>query len=190
MKNLSTGTGLVALSAAILGSTIIMRFGPADQAAHAAPPMEAARAIVAASTASPQKAAVGASVVVGYWVGADTGRCTSGDDTNGGFVQTHVRLWSDGRAEIRRVVWDNANLWVPNHWECREELEFAPQIRSSQWFEIPNSSAAQACAPDVNGDRVVNGADLGAVLASWGPTPECTSFPNIPCPLTLSNPMR
>jgi len=44
MKNLSTGTGLVALSAAILGSTIIMRFGPADQVAHAAPPMEAAKA--------------------------------------------------------------------------------------------------------------------------------------------------
>ena len=40
MKNLTTGTGLALLAGAILGSTIIMRYGPADQVAHAAPPME------------------------------------------------------------------------------------------------------------------------------------------------------
>ena len=81
MKNLSTGAGLALLSAAILGSTIIMRFGPADQAAHAAPPMEAAKAIAAASTAQVTP------TIVWYGVSGDA------------FEQTIIRAWSDGRVE-------------------------------------------------------------------------------------------
>ena len=36
MSDVATGTGLLALSAAILASTVISRYGPVDQAAHAA----------------------------------------------------------------------------------------------------------------------------------------------------------
>ena len=51
MKRQSACTGLIAPSVAILGSTLIMRFGPAEKVAHAAPPMEAAEAIASVSTA-------------------------------------------------------------------------------------------------------------------------------------------
>lgn len=50
MKSQSAGTGLIALSVVILGSTLIMRFGPAEKVAHAAPPMESTEAIASAST--------------------------------------------------------------------------------------------------------------------------------------------
>ena len=39
MKNASTGTGLFALSAAVLTSTPLSRFGSAEGAAHAGIPM-------------------------------------------------------------------------------------------------------------------------------------------------------
>ena len=187
MKNVSTGFGLCVAAAAALAYPFVSSLAPNANAVGVG--TTALTAVAAAATSPATKAAAGVSVV-GYWVNPDTARCTQGDpDTNGGFAQTHVRLWSNGRVEIRRVVWDNANLWVPNQWQCREELEFAPQIRSSQWFEVPNSTDGMACAPDINGDRFVDGDDLGVLLAAWGPTPVCPPFPNISCPLTLSGPV-
>ena len=94
MKNLSTGTGLALLSAAILGSTIIMRYGPADQAAHAAPPMEAAKAIAAASTAQVTPTIV--------WYGTVVG--------GSGGVFRVIRAWSDGRLEAK--TWTNGGTCV------------------------------------------------------------------------------
>ena len=85
MKNLSTGTGLALLSAALLCSTIIMRFGPADQAAHAAPPMEAVTAIAAASTAQVTPTIV--------WYGTSASGAY-------GFMRV-LRAWSDGRIEAK-----------------------------------------------------------------------------------------
>ena len=64
MKNISTGTGIALLAGAILGSTIIMRFGPVDQAAHAAPPIEAVKAIVGSGGTCAVAAAVTAATCV------------------------------------------------------------------------------------------------------------------------------
>lgn len=83
MKNLATGTGLVALSAAILVSTIIMRYGPAEQAAHAAPPLAAAEAIAAAATAQVTP------TIVWY-----------GQSVSGNSLQV-CRAWSNGRIEAK-----------------------------------------------------------------------------------------
>jgi hypothetical protein len=102
MKNVSIGTGLVALSAAILGSTIVMRFGPADQAAHAAPPMEAANVIAAASTAQVTPTIV--------WYGTDTN--LQGFNSATWSCSTVWRAWSDGRLEAmttRRQITAYAN---------------------------------------------------------------------------------
>lgn len=38
---------------------------------------------------------------------------------------------------------------------------------------LPATAVAQACVGDVTDDGSINGADLGALLASWGPCPDC-----------------
>ena len=109
MKNLSTGTGLALLSAAILGSTIIMRFGPADQAAHAAPPMEVAKAIAAASTAQVTPTIV--------WYGTDTVTRTLNYTTSA--LSVVFRAWSDGRVEALGVDLDDPGIARPTEAEGR-----------------------------------------------------------------------
>ena len=89
MKNLSTGTGLALLAGAIFGSTVILRFGPVDQAAHAALPTEVANAIVAASLAQ-----VPPPTIVWMGVGSTSDGLAAGRDRL-------YRMWSDGRLEMR-----------------------------------------------------------------------------------------
>jgi hypothetical protein len=173
MKNLSTGTGLALLSAAILGSTIIMRFGPADQAAHAAPPMEAAKAIAAASTAQVTPTIV--------WMGVTRA-------INGGYGGQSLpefvyhRLWSDGRQEVRTVLGTYPEAGAPSH-PCGYYPEFVPSGCSFNWREIapPPSGTGFACRADVDGNRIVDGADLGVILSNWGPQPPCEPEVSFPC---------
>ena len=159
MKNLSTGTGLALLSAAILGSTIIMRFGPADQAAHAAPPIEAAKAIAAASTAQVTPTIVWYGISTFSWYGEN--------------VVTVGRAWSDGRVEIRSAKPDGN---CSNSWQCR-----------SDWILLSDPNSGYNAASDINFDSKVDGSDLGQLLASWGNAPR-QDIPPSPCPLNLINP--
>lgn len=161
MQNLSIGTGLVALSAAILGSSMIMRFGPADQAAHAAPPIEAAKAIAAASTVQVTPTIV--------WYGV------SGNYLE---LQSVYRAWSDGKLEVRRV---SARAPGYSNWCDATGPCFSP------WFVISDPNQGYNAASDINFDSKVDGSDLGQLLAAWGDAPR-HDIPPSDCPLNLINP--
>jgi len=165
MKNLSTGTGLALLSAAILGSTIIMRFGPADQAAHAAPPMEAAKAIAAASTAQVTPTIV--------WYGMLPSLPTNSMDAQKFGM---IRAWSDGRVEARRFT-AYSNLCVRD-WD---------KTSCPDWEVISDPNSGYKAASDINFDSKVDGSDLGQLLADWGDAPR-QDIPPSDCPLNLVNP--
>jgi hypothetical protein len=161
MKNISTGTGLALLSAAILGSTMIMRFGPADQAAHAAPPMEAAKAIAAASTAQVTPTIV--------WYGVAPPGTSAGAAIKGAVF----RAWSDGKIEFKQY-------FPAFNYGCSTDLSCDWQV-----FSTPNQG--YNAASDINFDEKVDGADLGQVLAMWGNAPR-QDIPPSTCPLNLINP--
>jgi len=160
MKNISTGTGIALLAGAILGSTIIMRFGPVDQAAHAAPPIEAVKAIVGASTAQ-----VAPTIV---WYG------TSGFSANAWNIGVIFRSWSDGRVEMKRIMGSGD--------PCAENLPC-----NTAWIVISDPNSGYNASADINFDSKVDGADLGQVLAMWGDAPR-QDIPPSSCPLNLINP--
>jgi hypothetical protein len=158
MKHLSTGTGLVALAASILGSTIIMRFGPADQAAHAAPPSEAAKAIVAASTAQVTP------TIVWYGVAEASG------------ISCFARAWSDGRLEARWAAWSQGG-------DGCQLVDYS----CNRWHVVSDPTQGYSAAADLDFDGKVDGADLGMILAKWGDAPR-HDIPPSDCPLALINP--
>ncbi len=160
MKNISTGTGIALLAGAILGSTIIIRFGPADQAAHAAPPMEAAKAIAAASTAQVTPTIV--------WYG------TSGFSANTWSIGVIFRSWSDGRVEMKRIMGSSD--------PCAENL-----LCNTAWIVISDPNSGYNASADINFDSKVDGADLSQVLNDWGNAPR-QDIPPSTCPLNLINP--
>ena len=171
MKNISTGTGLVALSTAILGSTMIMRYGPADQAAHAAPPMEAARAIAAASTAQVTPTIVWYQTVARPYYG--------GQFSYGQHFWV-VRAWSDGKIEARLVNVTGSNLN-----DCSPTT--TPNPCAGPWMVVSDPKSGYNTASDINFDSKVDGADLGTLLADWGDAPRHDITPS-DCPLNLINP--
>jgi hypothetical protein len=119
-------------------------------------------AIVAAATAQ-----VPATVV---WMGV------YGDPLNKFTV--YSRLWSDGRMEMRGVTSD--------FYDCNN-----PSIQcTSEWIEVPPPPSGNgfACRADLDGNRVIDGADLGMVLANWGPQTPCAPEATYPC-LTLNQPL-
>jgi hypothetical protein len=160
MKNLSTGAGLALLSTAILGSTIIMRFGPADQAAHAAPPMEAAKAIAAASTAQ-----VSPTIV---WYGTSSSNAGSGYQ----IMAVVFRAWSDGKIEFKQML--------PGINSCASSV-------CPNWQVLSDPNSGYNASADINFDSKVDGADLSQVLAMWGDAPR-QDIPPSDCPLNLINP--
>jgi hypothetical protein len=172
MKNFSTGTGLVALSAAILGSTIIMRFGPADQAAHAAPPIDAAKAIAAAS------AAQATPTIVWYGVVPTVGTSD---------LKEIFRAWSDGRIEATRGRFENTggNGSYCTKWVTSSGSSSSPLC--STWTVVSDPNQGYNAASDINFDAKVDGADLGQLLADWGDAPR-QDIPPSDCPLNLVNP--
>ena len=174
MKNLSTGTGLGLLAAAILGSTIIMRYGPADQAAHAAPPMEAANAVVAASTAQVTPTVV--------WYGTDTVTRTINYTTSA--LSVVFRAWSDGRIEalpISRVMNYGSSTNQYDLW-CN-----ASGFCTANWMVLSDPAQGYSYRSDINFDERVDGADLATLLNDWGDTPR-HDIPPSDCPLALINP--
>ncbi len=81
------------------------------------------------------------------------------------------RLWSDGTVEYRFAGFRPSECSPLDDWGC------------GQWRTLPATGDGYACRPDVNGDRVVDGADLATVLGAWGPAPDCTPLPPIECTL-------
>ena len=87
------------------------------------------------------------------------------------------RLWSDGRIEARSVRWNYQSNG------CGKTI-----LCSDDWTEVPPPPAGNgfACRADLNGDRMVDGTDLGIVLGNWGDHTSCTPEATFPC-LTLSS---
>ena len=53
----------------------------------------------------------------------------------------------------------------------------------SGWIELPDPPGGDgfACRTDINGDRTVNAADLGLLIAQWGEGVSCDPQPTYPC---------
>ncbi len=79
------------------------------------------------------------------------------------------RLWSDGRVERRTLGALLASCEFSNS-QCGW-VELAP----------PPGGDGFACRTDINGDRTVNAADLGLLIAQWGEGVSCDPQPTYPC---------
>ena len=94
------------------------------------------------------------------------------------------RLWSDGRIECRMF-----EPRRPSDVACGSPfiLDYAncpvSDTSDTGWFELPPAPGGDgfACRSDVNGDRQVDGADLGVLLAQWGQDVSCDPQPTYPC---------
>jgi hypothetical protein len=147
MKNISTGTGLVALALGIAVHPILSGLAVS---ARASSEVISAAAVTAAATAQ----AGGAPTIV--WFGV----------TQWSGSRDFYRLWSDGRLEYRTLY----------------------NGVTSGWTEVPAPPGGNgfACRADINGDRVIDGADLTFVLSSWGQQGSCEPEATYPC-LDLGN---
>jgi hypothetical protein len=161
MKKISTGTGIALLAGAIVAYPIIDRVMPRAEAGATH-----VTAVVAAATAQVPPMVV--------WMGVS--------DWQGYGVMYH-RLWSDGRQEFRYVPTAHANNGC--------NFDFIPSGCPSQnWLEVPPPPSGNgfACRADLDGNRIIDGADLGMVLANWGPQTPCAPEATYPC-LTLNQPL-
>jgi hypothetical protein len=172
MKNCNTGTGLIALSIAILGSTLIMRFGPGDSSATAASTNTLAQALAAAATAQATP------TIVWYGNGSSIYR----DNNSDNWIITNIaRAWSDGRVESRWIR-KRIQAYPTNDTFCNSQIEC-----NTGWIVVADSNQGLNAAADINFDSKVDGEDLSQVLAAWGNAPR-HDIPPSDCPLNLVNP--
>ena len=161
MKNISTGTGLCVLGLCLASYPIIDRVMPRAEAGatHVA-------AVVAAATAqNPPEPTI-------VWMGVTVNSVAA--------LTTYSRLWSDGRLEVRFI---QVNFY--------SDAACTPIFQcSSEWIEVPPPPSGNgfACRADLDGNRIIDGADLGMVLANWGPQTPCAPEATYPC-LTLKQPL-
>ena len=90
-------------------------------------------------------------------------------------IGSALRLWSDGRLEIRYL---GSGTGPNGLYSCGAVAVDCP------WVEIPAPSGGDvaACSADTNGDMQIDVEDLVAVIAGWGqditcePTYDCLSL--------------
>jgi hypothetical protein len=175
MKNISTGAGLVVLGLGIALHPLVS--GLVAQATAAPSSSATSVAAAVASTATTQ---AGPTVV---WMGVTTSEIR----VNNAFdVFTYHRLWSDGRLEVRHVQVKLVD--IPG---CLYDYSFGFDecaLTASAWTEVPPPPGGNgfACRTDINGDRLVDGADLTFVLNAWGQQGGCEPEATYPC-LDLGN---
>jgi hypothetical protein len=164
MKNISTGTGLCVLGLCLASYPIIDRVMPRAEAGatHVA-------AVAAAATAQvpPEPTIV--------WMGVST--------LNPFWSDRLYRLWSDGRLETRIIAYATLTQDCANH-------NIVDTPCPSEWNEVPPPPSGNgfACRADLDGNRIIDGADLGLVLSNWGPQTPCAPEATYPC-LTLNHPL-
>jgi hypothetical protein len=160
MKNISTGFGLCVAAAAALAYPFVSSLAPS---ANAVGVSSVAPAVAAAALAQdpPEPTIV--------WYGV-----------SGTFEYQHLyRAWSDGRVEARRInspVGGGSSSWCNQGGHCL-----------SPWFVVSDPAQGLTFDADLNFDQAVDGADLGMLLAKWGPAPR-NPVPPSDCPLALINP--
>jgi hypothetical protein len=101
---------------------------------------------------------------------------------------TYTRLWSDGRIEMRNIMFNE----LANRSSCDgliiqtmpcPALDIDSLEMDTGWVEVPPPPGGNgfACRADTNGDRRVDGIDLATVLAQWGNGVSCDPQPSYPC---------
>ncbi len=163
MKNVSTGFGLCVVGLGIAAWPVLDRLMPQANAVGVG---SVAPAVAAAALAQDPPSPT----IVWYGVADPYVE-----------LQTLYRAWSDGRVEIRRVNVRVAGSTGGNVW-CDGS---APCV--SPWFVINDPASGLTFDADLNFDEAVDGADLGMLLAKWGPAPR-NPVPPSDCPLALINP--
>jgi hypothetical protein len=158
MKNISTGAGLAILGLGVAAHPVLSNFGSSAVASASTAPAAAAVAAVASVQGGP--------TIV--WMGVSS-HPYGGAGTPGWTV--YHRLWSDGRMEQRRLYWSTSCAW-----------QVAP-CDGGNWTEVPPPPGGNgfACRADINGDRKVDSADLGAVLSGLGELGGCEPEATYPC---------
>ena len=86
-----------------------------------------------------------------------------------------LRAWSNGMVEGLKVRATNST-------SCGDGVDCA-----GNWFVISSPDQGLNAAADINFDEVVDGQDLGVLLAAWGDAPR-NPMPASDCPLGLLNP--
>ena len=106
---------------------------------------------------------------------------------SGTYGLSFYRLWSDHRIEVRLT--DSGGTSASNvlcnnrpliHTGCSNN---DPVLLDTGWLELPPPPGGDgfACRGDINGDRSVNAADLGLLIAQWGEGVSCDPQPTYPC---------
>jgi hypothetical protein len=159
MKNVSTGFGLCIVGLGIAAWPVLDRLMPQANAVGIG---SVVPAVAAAATAQDPPTPT----IVWYGTGpANTGSTLV------------FRAWSNGRVEVRA-----GNLaGLPNAPCAWVDSCF------SGWQVISDPSQGLTFDADLNFDQAVDGADLGMLLAKWGPAPR-NLVPPSDCPLALINP--
>jgi hypothetical protein len=148
MKNISTGTGLLALGLGIAAFPVINRLATP---AMAVPPSAAVSAVTgaAAAQATPTVTWRGVTQVNNYTF--------------------YHRLWSDGKLEVKAALRNFPSL--------SGSCTFPAFVCVTGWIQVPGTSnftgtgdeaSAAPCIGDLNGDLNVDGEDLAVVLGNWG----------------------
>ena len=95
--------------------------------------------------------------------------CTSGNT----YLEPRLyRAWSDGTVEARTVTVNVADGVCSTTGPCDD------------WFVISSPNEGLNARADINFDEIVDSADIGLVLASWGDAPR-NDYPPSDCPLGL-----
>jgi endoglucanase len=101
------------------------------------------------------------------------------DDLNGAFdfLETNSDVWSGW------TYWASSNWAIqfsiePTNWTYKSSSEQASltPVDTAMMTTVlapryADGAGGATCAPDINSDRLVDGADLSALLAAWGPHP-------------------
>ncbi len=167
-KNAMAGAvTLCGVGLCINGGAMMMQNGAQAHAAGSAMHTMPAAASAVAAAASAQ--AGGEPTVV--WMGVTGGSWEH---------HTYHRLWSDGRIE-RRLLGFSYNGSNCSYTETGICLD-------TGWIEVPPPPSGNgfACRSDINGDRIIDGADLTFVLNAWGQEGGCEPDATYPC-LDLGN---
>jgi hypothetical protein len=162
MKNVSTGFGLCVLGLGIAAWPVLDRLMPQANAVGVG---SIAPAVATAALAQDPPAPT----VV--WMGLTSSTWQD---------HTYHRLWSDGRMEIRSVSWRIDAVGGACGYFASP---LGAKCYDSGWIEVspPPGGNGFACRADLDGNRTVDGADLGMILANWGQQPPCEPEATFPC---------
>jgi hypothetical protein len=164
MKNVSTGFGLCIVGLGISAWPVLDRLMPQANAVGVG---SVAPAVAAAALGQDPPAPT----IVWYGMAHSPLNASPAGPTYGYTV--FARAWSDGKVEMKKVCSGNS---------CSDQI-----TDLAGWVVVSNPAQGLTFDADLNFDQAVDGADLGMLLAKWGPAPR-NPVPPSDCPLALINP--